>query len=191
MNEQAFLLPGERIDDDSLIPNPGESKDPCDPTIDLTIQKVWNDRNNSFGARPDSITVTVLQHWLRPDGTPFTETSEGQTTDKVVNYSTVTLSKASDERADSATWTKVVENLPVYSEENQAYFTYTVEETPVLGYTIAYKTSALNVNNTGTDGDTCLMFCAALKYDGVWSVSNNCLIFYNGNSVSNTASTWE
>lgn len=31
-------------------------------------------------------------------------------------------------------------------------------------FTATYKTSALNVNNTGSNGNTCLMYCGALKY---------------------------
>jgi hypothetical protein len=58
-------------------------------------------------------------------------------------------------------------------------------------FTMVYKTSALNVNNTGTKGDTCLMYCGAVNYNGEWSVSTNCLIYRNGEVVDNTADTWE
>lgn len=58
-------------------------------------------------------------------------------------------------------------------------------------FTATYKTSALNVNNTGSNGNTCLMYCGALKYGNDWSVSTNCLIYYNGHVVSNIADAWE
>ena len=57
-------------------------------------------------------------------------------------------------------------------------------------FTANYKTSALNINGTGSNGNTCIMYCGALKYSGEWKVSTNCLIYYNGNTVSNTAKDW-
>lgn len=35
------------------------------------------------------------------------------------------------------------------------------------------------------------MYCGAVKYDGEWKVSTNCLIYYNGEAVKNTANKWE
>ena len=58
-------------------------------------------------------------------------------------------------------------------------------------FTANYKTSALNINGTGSNGDTCLMFCGAMKYNGVWSVSTNCLIYRNGRVAVNTDSSWQ
>ena len=58
-------------------------------------------------------------------------------------------------------------------------------------FTAAYKTTALNVNNTGSNGDTCLVYFGALKYGNDWSISTNCLIYFNGNAVDNIKNTWE
>ena len=62
-------------------------------------------------------------------------------------------------------------------------------------FTATYKTSALNVNGTGSSGDTCMMYCGALKYDNgnkvEWKISTNCLIYFNGEVVSNTADNWD
>ena len=58
-------------------------------------------------------------------------------------------------------------------------------------FTANYKTSALNINGTGSNGNTCMMYCGALKYADEWKVSTNCLIYYNGNVVNNTAKNWD
>lgn len=57
-------------------------------------------------------------------------------------------------------------------------------------FTVTYKTSALNINNTGSNGDTCLVYCGAIKYNGTWNIGTNCLIYYNGKVVDNTSSVW-
>ena len=44
------------------------------------------------------------------------------------------------------------------SNRNRAQFTY------------SYKTSALNVNGTGSNGNTCLVYCGAVRCSGKWSV---------------------
>ena len=64
-NAKAVLMsdtPTE-LNDESLIPNPGESKDPCDKKILFTIQKIWQDEYNKEETRPDSIKVRLWQHW--------------------------------------------------------------------------------------------------------------------------------
>lgn len=45
----------------SLTPEPSEGEDPCDSTVGLTIQKVWNDYSNIDGMRPEDITAVVWQ----------------------------------------------------------------------------------------------------------------------------------
>ena len=57
-------------------------------------------------------------------------------------------------------------------------------------FTISYKTSALNIDGTNTNGNTCLMYSGAMKYNGTWNISNNCLIYYNGHVVDNAATSW-
>ena len=57
-------------------------------------------------------------------------------------------------------------------------------------FTISYKTSALNIDGTNKNGNTCLMYSGAMKYNGTWNISNNCLIYYNGHVVDNAATSW-
>lgn len=54
-------------------------------------------------------------------------------------------------------------------------------------YTISYKTSAL----IQPSRPTCLVYVGAMKYNGTWSISPNCLIYKNGEVVSNDAASWE
>lgn len=131
------------VNEESLIPNPGESKDPCDETIKLTIQKIWNDNSNADKSRPEQIKVRIWQHWEHADGSPVMDGSS----EKVVLFTDAsvisdidttdgwfTVSSADHGRAGSATWARVVAGLPVYTADNDAYYSYTVEEAPVLGY---------------------------------------------------------
>jgi hypothetical protein len=150
--------------DQSLIPNPGETKDPCDETIDLTIQKIWDDWNDMDGARPDTISVRIRQHWMDAGGDPILDGEDAKAV--VFDDSALipdldaegwfTITEARDGREDSATWTRVISGLPVYTTdpvtEEMIYFTYTVEETTVAGYAteIAYD----EVNSTATIRNT-------------------------------------
>ncbi len=131
------------VNAESLIPNPGESKDPCDETIKLTIQKVWDDNSNARKTRPDLIKVRIWQHWENEDGTPVMDGSS----EKIVLYTDSNvipdidttdgwfiISKADHGRSDSATWTRVIEGLPVYTADNDTHYSYTVEEKPIVGY---------------------------------------------------------
>ena len=130
----------------SLVPNPGESKDPCKQNMDLTIQKVWQDHDNGFGARPGSIKVRIIQHkfdQFDENGHPITDSSAETTapyTDATVLPDDADADgwfalTQNDERADSSTWTKVINGLPVYTSDPDTYYTYTVEEESVTGYT--------------------------------------------------------
>ncbi|MBR1482320.1 MAG: Cna B-type domain-containing protein [Ruminococcus sp.] len=156
-NAKAVLMldtPTE-LNDESLIPNPSESKDPCG-NIDLTIQKIWNDKNDADKSRPEQIQVRIWQHWKNEDGTAVTEGGS----DKVVLFTDAavipdvdttdgwfTLSKTEHGRAGSATWTRVIKGLPVYTKDSDStyYFSYTVEESPILGYS-----SEVSYDDTGS-----------------------------------------
>ena len=160
--------------DESLIPNPGESKDPCG-NIDLTIQKIWNDKNNADKSRPETIKVRIWQNWENEDGTPvmdgskqksvlFTDTNiipDADTTD-----GWFTISKAEHGRNGSATWTRVIKNLPVYTTESDktVYFSYTVEEAPVLGYNSEITYDETGATATATIVNTPKPFEIQFKY---------------------------
>lgn len=111
-----------------LTPEPGETPDPCEQEMSLTITKVWKDWYNP-SHRPESIQVEIWQSY-----------TDAQGTEHSALYQTVTLSKA-DAQNMTETWKKIVADLPVAKKEMVAgqeviyYYRYSVKEVPVPGYT--------------------------------------------------------
>lgn len=115
---------------DSDTPEPSESQDPCDENIKLTINKVWKDLNNFDNSRPNNITVTISRTW--------TDAAEKEQTETVPGYYIISGS------SDKSTWQKVIKGLPAYTtDENKTihYYTYSVTETEIKGYTTTIKNS--------------------------------------------------
>ena len=112
----------------SIVPNPGEQKDPCKETIDLTIQKIWKDDSNKDKTRPGQIKVRILQN-----GSVLIDRSLVPDMD---DEGWFTITESDHGRDGSATWTRVIEGLPVYTTvgESIVYYEYTVEEDPIIGY---------------------------------------------------------
>ena len=111
---------------ESDTPEPSESQDPCDKNIKLTINKVWKDFNNFSGIRPESITVTISRTWTDASGT------------KQTSYESYII-----EGNSKSTWKKVIEGLPAYIKDGDkiCYYTYSVTEAEVNGYTTTIDTS--------------------------------------------------
>lgn len=91
---------------------PGEMQDPCDKTVNITIQKVWKDNDGKNIQRPTSIKVEVYRL--------------GQNTEKekVGDYDITG-------DASSNVWSVTIPELPaVYQQEDGTYknYTYTVKE---------------------------------------------------------------
>lgn len=139
---KAVLMDDTAVSDNTggLTPEPGDGQDPCKASIDLTLQKVWNDGLFGFAVRPRSINVrikatygvnTVQYVQLNDDGTyELVDAAEGGT-DPTIILST------DDGSPWSNTWRKVIEDLPVAIEGAGGapqYVTYTVEELTVNGY---------------------------------------------------------
>ena len=117
---------------ESDTPEPSESQDPCDANIKLTINKVWKDFNNLAKERPTHITVTIFRTWTDAVGKEQTET--------VPRYGDYIISGSSDK----STWQEVIKGLPAYTtDENKTihYYTYSVTETEINGYTTTIKSS--------------------------------------------------
>ena len=115
---------------ESDTPEPSESQDPCDELIKLTINKVWKDLNNK--KRPDNITVTISRTWTDANGIEQTETVPGYG-GHIINGS-----------SDKSTWQEVIKGLPAYTtDENNKihYYTYSVTEAKIDGYTTTIKKS--------------------------------------------------
>ncbi len=111
---------------ESDTPEPSESQDPCDEKIKLTINKVWKDFNDFSGIRPKNITVTISRTWTDASGT------------KQTSYESYII-----EGNSKSTWKKVIEGLPAYTKDGGkiCYYTYSVTEAEVNGYTTEIKSS--------------------------------------------------
>ena len=116
---------------ESDTPEPSESQDPCDENIKLTINKVWKDFNNFDKKRPDHITVTISRTW--------TDKAGKETTERVPVYESYTIKGS----IDKSKWQEVIKELPAYRTDgdNIYYYTYSVTEAEIAGYTTTIKTS--------------------------------------------------
>ena len=116
---------------ESDTPEPSESQDPCDENIKLTINKVWKDFNNFDKKRPNSITVTISRTW--------TDKAGKETTERVPDYESYTIKGS----IDKSKWQEVIKELPAYRTEGDDiyYYTYSVTETEIQGYTTTIKNS--------------------------------------------------
>lgn len=115
---------------ESDTPEPSESQDPCDENIKLTINKVWKDLNNFSKLRPNSITVTISCTWTGADNKEHTEI--------VPSFENCVI-----EGNSKSTWKKVIKGLPAYIKDGDkiCYYTYSVTETKIDGYTTTIEKS--------------------------------------------------
>lgn len=143
---KAVLMADAEVADNgaSLTPEPEEGQDPCEASIDLTLQKIWDD--GVFGLiRPSQIKFVLYATYTDADGALHTAYYDPEA-GKLIDESglpedmegnpikpTVTMTKDDAESPWSSTWRKVIENLPVATEDGR-YYTYHVEEIDVDGY---------------------------------------------------------
>lgn len=140
---KAVLMDDVAVTDNTggLTPEPSDGQDPCEASIDLTLQKVWNDGILDVLTRPSDIEVSIrakygnVEKYVQLDKATgaykLVDVTEGQTPP------TITLTAGEDGSPWSETWRKVIDGLPVAVRgENGApqYVTYTVEELTVNGY---------------------------------------------------------
>ena len=117
---------------ESDTPEPSESQDPCDKFVNLTINKVWKDLNNFSDLRPDNIKVTISRTW--------TDSNQQEQTKIVPGYESYTINGSEKK----STWQEVIKGLPAYQTDEDGtihYYTYSVTETEVTGYTTTVNTS--------------------------------------------------
>lgn len=77
------------------------------PARDLTITKVWEDQDNKYSIRPETININILQNGAK--------------------YRTVTMSSENALSTDENTWQVTVNNMPKYDSDGNPY-SYTIEE---------------------------------------------------------------
>ena len=146
---------------ETTVPEPGVGGDPCAETVDLTVQKIWDDWFGFGGNRPASVTLTIYQQQYTLQDKTGAQTpnypAQGQTdmvwapygeknpyTGSGLKDGVVTLTKADQESVWSAVWSTVLRDAPVFAFEDQdsdnvwdegeeitAYYVYTVEEQDV------------------------------------------------------------
>ena len=117
---------------ESDTPEPSESQDPCDEFVNLTINKVWKDLNNFSDLRPDNIKVTISRTWI--------DSNQQEQTKIVPGYESYTINGSEKK----STWQEVIKGLPAYQTDEDGtihYYTYSVTETEVTGYTTTVNTS--------------------------------------------------
>lgn len=123
---------------DSTSPEPSDVQDPCDEYINLTINKVWKDFRNMDNIRPDTIMVTISRSWTDAEGTKHTEVVPGYE-----NY----VIKGDKSKS---TWQEIIKSekpdklLSAYKKDTNGtlhYYTYSVTETEINGYTTTIKSS--------------------------------------------------
>nr|WP_230319102.1 Cna B-type domain-containing protein [Enterococcus casseliflavus] len=95
-------------------------------TTTVSGRKTWNDNDNKFNTRPESITVKLMQN------------------DKEIDDQIVKADKKGN-------WTYRFDKLPKYDAEGKAY-TYTIQEGKVPDYTT--KINGYNLVNTYTGPET-------------------------------------
>lgn len=115
-----------QADDPSTSPEPPDMQDPCDEKVMITVHKVWKDFGNLFGTRPEQVTITLWRTYIDQNGEKIHE--------KVPSYEEIIITGDK-----SSTWKKIIKDLPAgyIDRETQKiiYYTYSVTETPVDGYT--------------------------------------------------------
>lgn len=146
---------------ETTVPEPGVGGDPCAETVDLTVQKIWDDWFGFGGNRPDSVTLTIYQqtYTLQSADKAQTPNYPAQGKDGMVwapygektpytgsglENGVVTLTKEDQESVWSAVWSTVLRDAPVFAFEDKdgdnvwdegeaitAYYVYTVEEPEV------------------------------------------------------------
>ena len=113
---------GQMIVTDDLEGGVAAFENTYDDKTEFSVSKVWNDGDNMFGVRPESITVVLLQ-------------------DRV-EYDTVELNEENG-------WAYTFTELPAFSEQGVPYL-YEAQELPVEGYTskLTQNESGATITNT-------------------------------------------
>lgn len=133
-----------------LTPEPGDGQDPCAETIDLTLQKIWDDLGNRDQTRPKSVDFYITATYTDANGQQVIQwvaPAVGGDYELVSQKTAVRLTEA-DLSPHSETWRRVLAGLPVAFEDKNSnpaavrYYTYQVEEVSIDGYSVVYDVDA-------------------------------------------------
>ena len=187
---KAVLMDDTAVSDNTggLTPEPGDGQDPCEASVDLTLQKVWNDGILGALTRPKQIEVCIMAtygNFVQYVGLNASGSYELVAVEEGGTPPTITLSADKDGSLWSETWRKVIEDLPVAIQGEDGtlqYVTYTVEELTVDGYVATIVSDAtekvITITNTkrgllpGTGGTGTTLIVAigltTLVLGGIW-----------------------
>lgn len=133
-----------------LTPEPGDGQDPCSETVDLTLQKVWDDLGNRDQTRPNAVNFYISATYTDANGQSVVQwvaPVAGGGYGLVAQKTAVKLT-AADLSPHSETWRRVLTDLPVAFEDKNSnpaavrYYTYQVEEVSIDGYSVVYDVDA-------------------------------------------------
>lgn len=133
-----------------LTPEPGDGQDPCAETVDLMLQKIWDDLGNRDQKRPDAVDFYISATYTDANGQSVVQwvaPAAGGGYELVAQKTAVQLT-AADLSPHSETWRRVLTGLPVAFEDKNSnpvavrYYTYQVEEVSIDGYSVAYDVHA-------------------------------------------------
>lgn len=110
--------------EENLAPPPSDMQDPCDESINLTINKIWKDFGNFENIRPAQIEL-LLTRTYKENGSEIKDAQFEQTI----------IVTPSDDMQNI--WRKTVKGLEAYKvldDGTHAYYTYQLTEKEVDGY---------------------------------------------------------
>lgn len=118
----------------TLVPETAEMQNPCLPTVDLTLHKVWDDMDGTLGLRADAehpVTVSFTVTRVAKDKNGNVVTDPENWEDK-----TVVLTAADANPFTKNVWTKQLTGLKATASVNgePVYYIYSVTEATVSGY---------------------------------------------------------
>ena len=120
------------------------------PYDDITITKVWDDKDNHDGVRPSSLDVTLFANDEKDDE--------------------ITLTSQNAVENDANTWTYVFEHKPTTTVSGDAIkYTVKEDETTIGDYGADYDQDNLTITNSYTPATTSVKVSKKWEYNGVSS----------------------
>lgn len=105
-------------------------------TVSVPVIKIWDDMNNVYNERPDSIEIILNKNGEEYDRLNLTSPEEGSTSSD---------ENGSVESMDE--WTGHFSSIPLW-DENEAMITWSIDEAPVYGYNLLpVEPNGENINN--------------------------------------------
>ena len=137
--------------------------------IDLTARIIWNDNNNQYNKRPESVTVKLMADGVEVEGTtcPLAEDENGEWNCTVTNQPSLNEGELIDyswEVNDVSGWYELSES----AEATTTTFTFTIQQCGQEGSDVIWcydpSTKELTVSGTGF-----MMYYNSIQNENGWS----------------------